>query len=256
MNSELITAQQAVAMDAVEHELKLFELAQRKAAIYSKSTLVPKEYQGNVGNVLIAQNMAERMGADTLMVMQNLYVVHGRPGWSAQFLIATFNSNGRFSAIKYRFSGKEGAEDWGCVAYATELATGEEIDGTKITMGMAKKEGWSTKSGSKWLTMPEQMLRYRAAAFLIRATAPEIGMGLMTKEELHDMAVEVQPQSARKQMVYTPDPIEQSFADDLAKATTVEQVEQLLALTLPSANESVAATIQAMAKYKIERFEK
>ena len=37
---------------------------------------------------LIAQNMARRMGADLLMVMQNLYVVHGRPGWSAQFLIA------------------------------------------------------------------------------------------------------------------------------------------------------------------------
>lgn len=176
-----------IAMDQVAIEEKLFELAQRKANVYAKSSLVPKEYQNNIGNVLIAENMARRMGADTLMVMQNLYVVHGKPGWSAQFLIATFNSCGRFSAIKYEFTGDPGTDDFGCSAYAVELSTGEIVQGTKITIGMAKKEGWVGKNGSKWQTMPEQMMRYRAATFLIRATAPEIGMGLLTKEELDDM---------------------------------------------------------------------
>lgn len=175
------------AADQVTVETQLFELAQRKAQIYAKSSLVPKEYQNNIGNVLIAENMARRMGADTLMVMQNLYVVHGRPGWSAQFLIATFNSCGRFSAIKYRFEGQPGTDDYGCVAYATELATGEKIEGTRITIAIAKKEGWFGKNGSKWQSITEQMMRYRAATFLIRTTAPEIGMGLLTKEELDDM---------------------------------------------------------------------
>lgn len=174
------------AISQVEAERELFELAQRKAQIYAKSTLVPKEYQNNIGNVLIAENMAKRMGADTLMVMQNLYVVHGKPGWSATFLIACFNSCGRFSAIKYDFTGEVGSENWGCSAYTMELATGEKIVGTKITLGMAKKEGWYSKAGSKWQTMPEQMMRYRAATFLIRSTAPEIGMGLMTKDEIYD----------------------------------------------------------------------
>lgn len=174
------------AMLEVIREERLFELAQRKAKVYSQSSLVPKEYQNNVGNVLIAVNMATRMGADTLMVMQNLYVVNGRPGWSSQFLIATFNSCGRFSAIKYRFSGTEGTDDWGCVAYTKELDTGEMVEGTKITFGMARAEKWLDKPGSKWKTMPEQMIRYRAAAFMIRSTAPEIGMGLLTREELED----------------------------------------------------------------------
>lgn len=174
-------------MSQVTIETQAFELAQRKAGIYAKSSLVPKEYQNNIGNVLIAENMARRMGADTLMVMQNLYIVHGKPGWSAQFLIGCFNSNGRFSAIKYRFSGKEGTDDWGCQAYCTEVATGEEISGTRITWPMAVAEGWVNKPGSKWKTMPEQMFRYRAATFLIRSTAPEIGLGLLTKEELEDM---------------------------------------------------------------------
>jgi hypothetical protein len=176
MSNELIAA--------VELEEKSFELAQRKAKVYSESSLVPVQYQKNVGNVLIAQNMANRMGADPLMVMQNLYIVHGKPGWSAQFLIACFNSCGRFSSIKYRIDGQ--GDDYGCVAYATEIATGEEVSGVRVTMRMAKDEQWSTKAGSKWKTMPDLMLRYRAATFLVRCTAPEIGLGLMTREELDD----------------------------------------------------------------------
>jgi hypothetical protein len=175
-----------MAIDEVSAEEKLFELAQRKAKVYSESSLVPKEYQKNVGNVLIAQNMASRMGADVLMVMQNLYLVHGRPGWSAQFLIGTFNSCGRFSAIRYRFSGKVDTDDWGCTAYCVELGTQEELTGTRVTVGIAKKEGWFAKAGSKWQTIPEQMLRYRAATFLIRTIAPEIGLGLHTVDELED----------------------------------------------------------------------
>lgn len=175
------------ALARVEADTKLFELAQRKAQVYAQSTLVPERYRNNVGNVLIAENMANRMGADTLMVMQNLYVVHGTPGWSAQFLIGTFNSNGRFSAIKYRFKGEAFSPEWACQAYCTEYATNEQIEGTWITYAMATAEGWVNKNGSKWKTMPEQMFRYRAATFLIRATAPEIGLGLLTKEELEDM---------------------------------------------------------------------
>jgi hypothetical protein len=185
-----MTTELTTELSIVEQEKQLFELQQRRAQIYAKSSLVPKDYQNNIGNVLIAENMAKRMGADVLMVMQNLYVVHGRPSWSAQFLIACFNSCGRFAAIKYRFDGKPGTEEWGCVAHTVEKSTGEVIEGTRISLGMAKREGWSTKAGSKWVTMPEQMLRYRAATFLIRATAPEIAMGLMTADESSDLVVD------------------------------------------------------------------
>ncbi len=165
---------------------KGFELAQRIANVLSRSTLVPKAYQGNLPNCMIALNMANRMGADPMMTMQNLYVVHGTPAWSAQFLIATFNKSGRFSSIRYEFSGELGKDDYGCTAKATELATGEVLSGTHITIGLAKKEGWYGKQGSKWQTMPQQMLMYRAASWFIRAYAPEIAMGLHTAEEIKD----------------------------------------------------------------------
>jgi hypothetical protein len=167
-----------------------FELMQRGAKLLASSTLVPKEFQGNLPNCVIAINMASRLGADPLLVMQNLYVVHGRPGWSSQFLIATFNQCGRFTAMRFEFFGEKGTPSYGCRAWATEKATGEKIVGTDITMDMAKKEGWSTKSGSKWMTMPQQMLTYRAASFLVRAYAPELSMGLQTADELVDIGSE------------------------------------------------------------------
>lgn len=212
MSTEMIEDLQEVlptALAAVEQEERAFALAQRKAKVYAASSLVPKEYANNIGNVMIAENMAKRMNADTLMVMQNLYIVHGKPGWSAQFLIACFNSCGRFSAIKYRFTGEPGTPERGCIAMATELSSGEVVEGCEVTMAMAKSEGWSSKNGSKWATMPEQMLRYRAATFLIRATAPEIGMGLQTAEELHDTVEAIQVRPAQQQRKAMPLNIEQ-----------------------------------------------
>lgn len=163
-----------------------FDLIQRTAKLFASSNIVPTQFQNNLPNCVIAVDMALRMGANPLMVCQNLYVVHGRPAWSAQFLIATINQSGRFSAIRYEFQGKQGTDEWGCKAVATELATKEKLEGPLITIGLAKKEGWYGKNGSKWQTMPELMLRYRAAAWFVRAYAPEIAMGLQTAEEVKD----------------------------------------------------------------------
>jgi hypothetical protein len=120
------------------------------------------------------------------MVMQNLHIVKGKPGWSGQFLIATFNQCGRFSAMRFEWRGEEGSKEWGCRAHAIELASGEPIIGAWVTWKIVEAEGWNKRDGSKWLTMPEQMFLYRSGAFLVRAYAPEIAMGLPTAEELVD----------------------------------------------------------------------
>ena len=180
-----------------------FEALQRMAKMFAKSPITPDQFRKPyvnekgqakgcgtedeaVGNCTIAMDMAIRMRANPLMVMQNIYVVHGRPAWSAQFLIATLNQCGRFTSIRYEFQGEEGKDEWGCRAVATELATGEKLAGPLITIGLAKKEGWYGKNGSKWQSMPELMLRYRAASWFVRAYAPEIAMGLKTAEEVQD----------------------------------------------------------------------
>lgn len=185
-SSEIIPRSVPESLSSVEIEERQFLLVQRQANALAASTLVPKDYQGknNVPNVMIALNMAKRLRADVMMVMQSMHVIHGRPSFSATFLISTFNASGKFSSIKYELS----KDKTSCIAYCTELSTGEKITGTEITLDMAKKEGWSTKAGSKWLTMPEQMLKYRAATFLIRSTAPEIALGFYTQDEVEDFS--------------------------------------------------------------------
>lgn len=185
-NHELQTVEHQSAEVATSgfYTTQTWELANRIAKAFAASSLVPSAYQGNVANCIVALEIAHRMKASPLLVMQNLYIVHGNPGWSAKFLIATFNQCGRFSSIRYEFSEDRKT----CRAWAVEKATGERIEGPTVSVQMAQAEGWSTKNGSKWKSMPELMLMYRSAAFLVRTFAPELSMGLPTSDELEDQA--------------------------------------------------------------------
>lgn len=169
-----------------------FELALRQAKVYAASTIVPEAYRDNLPNCLIALNMAKRIGMDPLQTMQQLYIVHGRPGWSGQSMIAMFNQCGRFTALRFEWKGAEGSKDRGCRAYAVEKSTNQRVEGPWITWQMVEAEAWASKAGSKWKTIPELMFMYRAAAWLVRTHAPEIAMGLQTVEEIEDV-IDVTP---------------------------------------------------------------
>jgi len=181
------TPTQSQALSAFSSE-SAFVSVQRMAKALASSTLVPDAYRGeaNLGNCIIALELSQRIGASVMAVMQSMVPIHGKPTWSAAFLIATVNSCGRFSPMRFRWVGKENTDEWGCRAYAVEREGNLELVGALVTIAMAKAEGWYTKNGSKWKTMPEQMLQYRAAAFWTRAYAPEIALGMHTAEEIHD----------------------------------------------------------------------
>jgi hypothetical protein len=209
-------------------ELDQWRLLSKRAEAFANSTLVPAQYrrfnQKSVGggekqwdenpsatqNCIIALDMAARMGANSMMVMQNLHIIEGRTSWSSTWIIAAINTSGKFSPL--RFDVKDLGEkqvtysttEWvggkrtqtqqnakirnlECTAWAIEKGTGERIDGPTVSIEMAVKEGWYGKTGSKWQTMPEVMLRYRAAAFFGRIYAPELLMGIQSEEEVRDI---------------------------------------------------------------------
>lgn len=173
-------------------DVQSFEMGQRMCHLLASSSLVPDHYQGNIANTMIALEMANRTGASPFMVMQNLYVVHGRPAWSAQFIIAVINACGRFDPLHYDTKGE--GDDMRCRAWAIEKATGERLEGPEVSIKMAKAEGWWSKKDrygketSKWQSMPEVMLGYRAAAFFGRRYAPDILMGMQCEDEILDVA--------------------------------------------------------------------
>lgn len=200
-----------------------FSIVQRMSQLFSASALVPDTYQQAkvgpqqaVANCVIALDIATRIGASPLMVMQNLAIIYGRPSWSSKFLIATVNTCGRFEPLKFRFTerGKLGkfnyteyefnpqtrrkeaitrefdgskVMDIECVAYTTSKGGKDILESSPVSLRMAVDEGWYTKNGSKWRTMPKQMLMYRAASFWTSAYAPEVSMGMRTVEEVQDI---------------------------------------------------------------------
>ena len=134
-------------------------------------------------------NLADRWRADPFMVMQNVYVIHGKPGIEGKLIIALLNQNPRFTDIEYKIKGDVTAcknDGDGCSMWAKDTNTGTVLKGTPITWKVAKDEGWYGKSGSKWKTMPEQMFKYRAATFFARLHCPEILLGMQTTDEIRD----------------------------------------------------------------------
>ena len=204
----ITTTTSAGAMPVVAgfNTLEGFELIQRVSKVFNSSDMVPKIYQGpeNRGNCIIALNMAYRLGVEPLMVMQNLYIIQGKPAWSTQFMISMFNGCGRFAPIRYRATGVKGTDSQGIIAYTYDKSTGDLIEGEEVTIAIAKSEGWYSKGNSKWKTMPGQMLRYRAASWLIRTTAPELSLGLISKEEVIDITPT--PVQAPSKPYYKPAP--------------------------------------------------
>ena len=167
--------------------IRAFEDAQRIAKALASSTLIPPQFQGQQGfaNCLVALEIAGRMNISPFLCMQHLHIIHGRPSWSSAFIIAMVNGCGRFTPLRFEVSGE--GESLACYAVATDIKTDQELKGPTITMLMAKKEGWSTKNGSKWVTMPDLMIRYRAAAFWGRLFAGDLLVGLQTQEEVIDV---------------------------------------------------------------------
>jgi hypothetical protein len=176
-----------------------FKALQRAATLFSESALVPEAYRKNMPNCLIALNISARIGADPLMVMQNLYIVHGTPSWAGKFSIAAVNACGRFTALRFEKTGEDvNAPSFGMRAWATEKSTGERLNGPWVTWETVKAEKWQDKPGSKWKTMAELMFMYRCGAWWGRAYAPELTMGLQTVEEVEDVGPEAALTSDRR----------------------------------------------------------
>jgi hypothetical protein len=179
-----------------------FDHIWRVSKAFSASKMVPTQFQGKAEDCFVACQMALQLGVNPLLALQNLTVIQGRPGFNAQFAIALANQRGPFlGPITYSTTGK--GETLAVTAKAVIKATGEEVSIT-VDMATAKAEGWSTRN-SKYKSIPEQMLRYRAATWLIRLYCPEVLMGFQTSEEIIDTSTtqrttvrDVTPEEPRK----------------------------------------------------------
>lgn len=212
-----------VSSDEMMLDTARFDHLWRVACLFAKSDMVPKHYRNKNENCMITISMAFRMHIDPFMMLQNSYVIHGRPGVMAQLAIALVNKSGTFKApIQYKYSGE--GKTRSCTAYAVSKSGGQTCEQT-VSMTMANAEGWTKdkknkETGaiirSKWNTLPDLMLAYRAAVFLARLYCPEALMGMQTVEEIEDVGV----------IDITPNKVE-NLKDKLKNGNTTEPAADL-----------------------------
>lgn len=226
------TEETSNTLPALTPEGERFALRQRQARMFALSPLVPEHLrkgseQQAIANCWIALTLAEAMGEVPLIVMQNIHVVSGKAGFASQYMIARANSSGVFKGrIDWRID-REDKDNLSVTAYAFLRETGQEVSVT-CDMKMAKAEGWT--KNPKYSTMPEVMLRYRSAAFLVRFYAPDVMLGYQTAEEVDDVvAAETpsQPALTAKMLIEQAKPEDEADADGgaLAEQPQVEHVD-------------------------------
>lgn len=161
----------------------LMETAQRSAMAFAKSGLVPAHFTNNPGACFVAIHLARNLEIDPFMLMQNMYVVHGKPAFEGKLVIALVNKRGPYPAgVKFTYSG-EGAKR-SCQA-AGKRADGD-IDLVEVSLEQVKAMGWYDKNPI-WKNATDQMLAYRSATWLARRHCPEVLMGIQTVDELTDI---------------------------------------------------------------------
>ena len=194
-----ITTQSVEGESSIYKNTDSFEFAQRQAKSLCESNLVPISYQGQKGlpNCLVALEMSKRMNLSPLTVMQNLNIIHGRPTWSAQFISSQIMGCGRFENFDYLVKGEGETLEVQCIAKRVEDQ--KIIKGTAVSMKMARLEGWT--KNPKYTSMPELMLRNRAATFFGRQYIPDLLLGVQTSEEVVDIQpVDVTPEIEKESL--------------------------------------------------------
>lgn len=168
------------------NDAKLYNQSLQMANVLSKSEIIPQSYRNKPADCLIAIDISNRLGMSPAIVMQNSQIVRGNFTWKGSACKAMIDGCGRYQKTRYVYVGKEGTDDYGVYLEAIDN-DGDVVKGTPVTIGMAKKEGWYDKDGSKWRTLPDLMLKYRASAFFMRTECASIAMGFLTKEEVEDV---------------------------------------------------------------------
>ena len=189
-------------------DVATFEHGQRVAKALITSQMVPERFR-NVGDVLICLNLSRRMEQvtgnyiDPLMMMQNIYIIKGKPAFETRLAIGFFNALGQWEKINWQVKWQP-TDKWVTLdadtagnyqsarAFAKNLKDNKAYYGEEVSVEMAKKAGWWGKQGSLWPVFTGMMLRYRSAMFFIRQFEPGVLLGLYTREEVLDMA-EIEP---------------------------------------------------------------
>jgi len=189
------------------------------AAMMAKSSIVPKDYQNNPGNILVAIQWGMELNLQPLQAMQNIAVINGRPSIWGDAMLAIVRGSGLLDSISENISDKG--------ATCTVKRRGEEPVTREFTLEDAAKANLQGKAGP-WTQYPKRMMQLRARAFALRDVFPDVLRGIQIAEEAQDMPPETEKNMGAADVVAEPKDKATTVADALAGKTTGPTLDEIL----------------------------
>jgi hypothetical protein len=154
--------------------------AMQLAETFSKSAMVPKAYQGNAANCLVAMAYGHSLGMAPLQAMQSIGVVNGVPALYGDGLLALVQGSPLCEYVS------ETIEDGAAVCRAKRRGSPEVV--RVFTIDDAKRAGLWGKQGP-WQQYPQRMLQMRARSWALRDAFADVLRGIQSAEEVRDIEV-------------------------------------------------------------------
>jgi hypothetical protein len=141
--------------------------------------MVPAHFQAKPESCMVALMYSQQLGESPMVMFQEVSIINGRPNTSARYAISRANRSGLLAG-PITWTSKGAGDTLEVTATATLWETQEQVTAT-VTMKEAAADGWTRNP--KYRSIPEQMLRWRAATRLINLYLPEVLFGLGVREE-------------------------------------------------------------------------
>lgn len=179
MNQELTTGNR-LGMQTVP---QTFNEQMRFAEVVSQAKgMLPRAYEGNPANVLVAIQYGASLGIEPMAALQNIDVIQGTPTLSAKAVAAMVRANGHKLWMN--------EDEQNMSATCTIVRNDDKEHPVTVTRdkAWAQRMGLLTKDNYK--KQPTTMLMWRAVTACANRACPELFLGLggaYTADELHDM---------------------------------------------------------------------
>jgi RecT family len=210
--SELIPAQ------SFDLSPKTLDEALKFAEYLSDSSIVPKDFQGKPGNILVAIQWGMELGLKPMQAMQNIAVINGRPSLWGDAVLALVRAS---PLCEYVYESFENG-----TATCRVKRRGEDEQFRTFTEADARQAGLIGKQGP-WAQYPQRMKQMRARAFALRDVFPDVLKGMPIAEEVSDYQTEKDITPRGNQ---TPTQIAQKAAEAARPERTERHTEIIQAL--------------------------
>ena len=155
------------------------------------STHIPKDFQGNPNNILVAIQWGYEIGLAPMQALQNIAVINGRPSLWGDSMIAVCKAHPDWRGISETYIEEEDK----AVCIVKRHVHGEiEETRSEFSYKDAQRANLTNKPGP-WKNYPKRMLQLRARGFALRDAFPDAIKGLITTEEAIDYPEKKEPRN-------------------------------------------------------------